>query len=101
MQYYGDYFWYLENDEGSITIGITDEGLEETGDVRQIVLAETEEELSADEGCGTIRGRDSYMEIPAPMDLRIIERNEFLLENPELVHEDPTGESWLLKVEEV
>ena len=43
MTEFGDYFWYMENDEGSITIGITDDGLEETGDVHQIVLAEEDE----------------------------------------------------------
>ena len=99
MTYFGEYFWYIENDEGSITIGITDEGLEETGDVHQIVLAAEEEELSEDEGCGTIRGSQSYLEIPAPMDLKIIERNEDLLKTPDMIHDDPTGESWLLKVE--
>lgn len=101
MNYFGEYFWYLETDEGDFVVGITDEGLEETGDVHQIVLAEAEEELNEDEGCGTIRGRDGYIEVPAPMNIRIIERNESLLSSPDMIHDDPTGESWLLKVEEI
>ncbi|MAF90144.1 MAG: hypothetical protein CL674_02645 [Bdellovibrionaceae bacterium] len=99
MTEFGDYFWYMENDEGSITIGITDDGLEETGDVHQIVLAEEDEELNEDEGCGTIRGADGYIEIPAPMNLKIVSRNDDLLGTPDMIHDDPSGESWLLKVE--
>lgn len=101
MNYFGEYFWYLENKEGNIVIGITEEGLEETGDVHQIVLAQEEEELNDEEGCGTIRGKEGYLEIPAPMNIKILERNESLLDSPDIIHDDPTGESWLLVVEEI
>lgn len=101
MNYFGEYFWYLENAQGNLTVGITEEGLEETGDVHQVVLAQLEEELNEEEGCGTIRGKDGFLEIPAPMDIRILERNESLTDTPEMIHDDPTGESWLIKVEEI
>lgn len=99
MKRYNDNFWYFDNEDGSYTLGITEEGLDELGEVHQIVLAAEDEELEEDEGCGTLRGKDGYCEVPAPFPLRILARNEDLIETPEMIHDDPSGESWLLKVE--
>jgi glycine cleavage system H protein len=90
--------WSTES-EGNLTIGVTESALAQAGTLAAIDLAEPGDEFSSGDWIGELRGKDSVIEITAPCDLKILERNEQVLSQLSLLEDDPTGDAWLLRVE--
>lgn len=90
--------WSTES-EGSLTIGATQSALEEIGALAGIELGELGDEYSAGDWIGELQGKDGSIEITAPCNLKIVERNEQVMAQHSLLEDDPTGDAWLLRVE--
>lgn len=97
-EYNNGALWMLEED-GSYLLGITQQGIDQAGSIIAIDLSEVGDEFEAGDWVGEIRGKDFVLEIVAPFDLTLQERNEIIMEQPALLEDDPTGDAWLLKVE--
>lgn len=97
MNYMG-YEW-VTSDDGMITIGINEEGLEEFTEILSIDLPSEDEEVSPDEVCGEIETEQGPLNLYSPLAGVVVEINEAVIERPELIQEDPLGDGWLFKVE--
>ena len=95
---YMGYEW-LQIEDDTLTIGVTEEGLSELGDISAINLPAENDLVVADEVCGEIDTSDGPMNLYCPVDGKIVEINGAVVENPELLLEDPTGDGWLFRVE--
>jgi glycine cleavage system H protein len=95
---YMGYEWVLV-DDGVITIGINDQGLEEFTDINGINMPTDGEEVITDEVCGELDTDQGPMNLYSPVEGNIVEINEAVIENPSLIMEDPYGDGWLFKVE--
>ena len=90
--------WKLE--EGScIVIGFTQSALDLAGTVSEIDVSDIGDEFEAGDWVGEIRGKNSVVDIIAPCNLRVTERNDEVLGQPSLIEDDPTGDAWVLRVE--
>ncbi len=92
------YEW-LQVEDGSCTIGISEEGLEELTEVSAISLPAEGDEVSADEVCGEIETESGPLNLYSPVDGKVVEINAAVVENPQLIFEDPYGDGWLFRVE--
>lgn len=92
------YEW-LQVDGDSVTIGISEEGLEELSEVSAINLPTEGEEIGADEVCGEIETDSGPLNLYSPVDGKVVEINAAVVENPQLLFEDPYGDGWLFRVE--
>ena len=92
------YEW-LQIEDDSVTIGVTEEGLSELGDITVVNLPSENEDVVADEVCGEIDTADGPLNIYSPVDGKVVEINGAVIENPKLILEDPTGDGWLFRVE--
>lgn len=90
--------WSLEEGEGHL-IGVTQQALDSSGAVAEIDAADAGDEYEAGDWIGEIRGKNSVIDIVAPFDLKVVERNEEVLSQPALLEDDPTGDAWILRVE--
>lgn len=95
---YMGYEWVLV-DDGVITIGINDQGLEEFTDINSINMPTDGEEVITDEVCGELDTDQGPMNLYSPVEGNVVEINEAVIENPSLIMEDPYGDGWLFKVE--
>ena len=95
---YMGYEW-LQIEDDTLTIGVTEEGLSELGDITGINLPSENELVVADEVCGEIDTTDGPMNLYCPVDGKVVEINGAVIENPQLILEDPTGDGWLFRVE--
>ncbi len=85
--------------EGEIaTIGITEYAVDQLGDIVFLELPEIGDAVTKEETFGSIESVKAVEDLSSPVTGTVIERNEAMLESPELVAEDPYGEGWLLKV---
>ncbi len=92
------YEW-IQIDGGNVTVGISEEGLAELGEISAINLPAENEEVNPDEICGEIETSDGPMNLYSPVEGKIIEINAAVVENPSLLLEDPYGDGWLFRVE--
>ncbi len=90
--------WLLVED-GCMVIGINEDGLEEITEITSVSLPNEKEDVSADEICGEIETEEGPLNIYSPIDGKVAEINQAVVDNPELILEDPFGEGWLIKIE--
>lgn len=100
VTYFMGHLWYQDID-GEITIGVSEEGLDEITDVEGINLPGEGETVIAEEVCGEIETNEGPLNIYSPFDGKVVEVNEAIRENPQLIFEDSTGDGWLIKIEAV
>lgn len=95
---YMGYQW-IQIEGNVLTIGVSEEGLEEVSDILAVNLPTENEEVAADEICGELDSRDGPLNIYSPVDGEVIELNSAVIDTPDLISEDPFGEGWLLRIE--
>jgi glycine cleavage system H protein len=85
--------------EGEIaTIGITQFAIEQLGDIVFLELPETDEVISKGDTFGTIESVKAVESLNAPISGTVLERNNTIIDAPELISDDPYREGWLIKV---
>lgn len=98
LKYTESHEW-LHIDGTTCTVGITDHAQDQLGDIVFVELPEEGAELGKGDVLGNIESVKSVSEVYSPVSGKVIETNEKLLDNPELVNQDPYGEGWIAKLE--
>ena len=86
----------VEGNEG--TVGITYHAQAEHGDVVYVELPAVGDHLEAGQPFGTIESVKAVSELYAPVSGEVTGVHEELLDQPELVNEDPHGAAWMVRV---
>jgi glycine cleavage system H protein len=95
---YMGYEWIMVED-GVLTIGINEAGLDEFTEVSSANLPSEQEEVIPDEVCGELDTDQGPMNLYCPVEGNVLEVNEAVIENPSLILEDNFGDGWLFRVE--
>ena len=98
LKYSKSHEWLRANDDGSVTIGITDHAQEQLGDLVYVEVPENGRELELEEACAVVESVKAASDVYAPIAGTVVEGNEALAEAPEAVNNDAYGEGWLLKM---
>ena len=86
----------VEGNEG--TVGITYHAQAELGDVVYVELPAVGDHLEAGQPFGTIESVKAVAVLYAPVSGEVTGVHEELLDQPELVNEDPHGAAWMVRV---
>lgn len=97
QEIYMEYHWMQVNDD-TVTLGLTEEGVDELDNIVRISLPDEDEQVLADEICGEIYTNDGPLNLYSPVDGIVVEVNSSVIENPDLLFDDPTGDGWLYKI---
>src|SRR3990167_3723584 len=81
-----------------LTIGITDHAQTMLGDLVYVELPQLEMNLSAGQECAVVESVKAAADIYSPVQGEVVEVNEDVIENPQLINEDPYGKGWILRV---
>ena len=95
--YHPEECWAKEED-GIITVGVTDFLQRTVGDVAFLELPGAGKEVARDGGAGTLETIKTSIMLISPVGGKIQEVNAGLDENPQLINTDPYGEGWLFKI---
>ncbi len=104
MAEYPDTYRYSEEHEwidveGDVgTIGITDHAQAELGDVVYVELPAVGDRIDAGQAFGTIESVKAVSELYAPVSGEVTEVHDALVDQPELVNEDPHAAAWMIRV---
>jgi glycine cleavage system H protein len=89
---------WVRQDEDMVTVGITDHAQTMLGDLVYVELPEIENGYEAGQECAVVESVKAAADIYCPISGEVIEINEDLLENPQLINEDPYGKGWLMRI---
>lgn len=91
--------WARENDDGTVTIGITDHAQDLLGDVVYIELPLDGDPVEQGADFGIIESVKTASDIYSPVSGTVVEINDDLHDTPELVNESPHDEGWMIRVD--
>ncbi|MBI5178907.1 MAG: glycine cleavage system protein GcvH [Nitrospinae bacterium] len=97
LHYTKDHEWGLEED-GTLTVGITDYAQGELGDVVYVELPEVGTMLKAGEPFGVVESVKSVSDLYSPCSGEVLEINPDLESEPETVNSSPYDRGWMIKV---
>jgi len=96
-QYAETHEWVLDNGDGTYTLGISNYAQESLGDLVFVELPTLGDLINAQEGLCVVESVKSASDVNAPVDLKVIDINEALDDEPELVNSDCYDAGWLVK----
>ncbi|MCE0558669.1 MULTISPECIES: glycine cleavage system protein GcvH [unclassified Motilimonas] len=98
LRYTDTHLWVRNEGDGIYTIGITDHGQSQLGNIYNIEQPNVGDELDAGDECFVIDAEKTTVEIYSPLSGEIAELNEELADSPSLVNADPYDDGWVLQV---
>jgi len=97
LRYSKTHEWIRKEDDAYI-IGITDHAQNMLGDLVYVELPDPETNFENGQECAIIESVKAAADIYCPFAGEVLEVNEAVVENPQLINEDPYGRGWLFKI---
>ena len=98
LRYSAEHQWARRDDNGTITVGITDHAQETLGDLVFVQLPEMGTEVTAGKEVATVESVKTASDVFAPMSGKIVAINEAAADAPESINEDAYS-AWLFKIQ--
>ena len=98
LRYTQSHEWIRQEDDGSVTIGISDHAQELLGDLVFVELPEVGSDMSAGEACCVVESVKAASDVYMPISGEITAINEALVDTPEMINDSPFDDGWLFKV---
>jgi glycine cleavage system H protein len=97
LQYTAEHEWVrVEGDV--VTVGITQFAADALGDVVYVDLPAVGASLTSGAVVGEVESTKSVGELFAPISGEVVEANQAVVDAPETINADPSGDGWLVKV---
>ena len=99
LKYASTHEWARLEEDGAVTVGISDHAQDALGDVVYVEHPEIGQQVIAQEEAGVVESVKAASDIYAPISGTITAVNEALEGAPETVNQDPHGDGWFFKLE--
>ena len=93
---YADTHEYVKEENGLLKIGVSEFAIDQLGDIVFVELVEQGSNLQKGETFGTIESVKAVEEVYLPFSGEVVSVNETVIDNPEILQNDPIGDGWLL-----
>ena len=93
---YADTHEYVLEENGLLKIGVSEFAIDQLGDIVFVELADQGANLQKGETFGTIESVKAVEEVYLPFPGQIVSINQSVIDNPEVLQNDPIGEGWLV-----
>ncbi len=98
LKYTKSHEWIRVEDDGSVTVGISDHAQALLGDMVFVELPEVGAALDAGEECAVVESVKAASDVYAPVTGEVLAVNELLEDAPETVNSDPYNDGWLFRI---
>ena len=99
LKYAASHEWARLEEDGTVSVGITDHAQEALGDVVFVELPEVGASLAAGDDAGVVESVKAASDIYAPIGGEVIAINEQLEDEPETVNSDPYHDGWFFRLQ--
>lgn len=91
--------WVRREEDGTVTVGITEHAQDALGDVVYVETPEVGDAIAAGDQAGVVESVKAASDIYAPMTGEVIATNEALEDAPETVNSDAFNDGWFFKLQ--
>ncbi len=98
LKYVSSHEWLRLEEDGTITVGITEHAQDLLGDIVYVELPEVGDELAAEDEAGVVESVKAASDVYAPIAGEIVAINEELEDAPEVINSDPYGDGWFFRI---
>lgn len=91
--------WAMENEDGTVTVGITDHAQDQLGDMVYVEAPEIGIVVQAEEACAVVESVKAASDVYAPIAGEVVDANDTLSDSPETVNRDPYGDGWIMRLQ--
>ncbi len=98
LLYSSDHEWLRREDDGSVTVGITDHAQNALGDLVYVELPEIDQELDAEGEMAVVESVKAASDVYSPVSGTVIAVNHALADDPEKINADPYGDGWIVRI---
>lgn len=99
LRYARTHEWARLEEDGTVTVGITDHAQDALGDVVYVEHPEPGQQVAAGDEAGVVESVKAASDIYAPVSGSVVAVNAALDDAPETVNQDPYGDGWFFKIE--
>jgi glycine cleavage system H protein len=99
LKYASSHEWARLEEDGTITVGITDHAQEALGDVVFVELPEVGSTLAAGDEAGVVESVKAASDIYSPVGGEVVAINDRLEDEPETVNADPYSDGWFFRLQ--
>ena len=99
LRYTAEHEWLRDEQDSTVTIGITEHAQTELGDIVYVELPAVGAELTQGDSFGVIESVKAASDLFAPVSGTVTAVNGDLESAPQQVNEDPYGAGWLIKLQ--
>ena len=93
---YADTHEYVKEENGLLKIGVSEFAIDQLGDIVFVELVEKGSNIQKGETFGTIESVKAVEEVYLPFSGEVVSVNETVIDNPEILQNDPIGDGWSL-----
>ena len=99
LKYTSEHEWLRQEEDGSVTIGITDHAQSALGDLVYVELPEVGQDVEAGGEMAVVESVKAASDVYAPISGAITAVNEVLADDPEKINADPYGDGWIVRMQ--
>ena len=99
LLYTEEHEWLRRENDGSITIGITDHAQSALGDLVYVELPEVGQDVDLGGEMAVVESVKAASDVYAPIGGSIVAVNEELADDPEKINTDAFGEGWIVRLQ--
>ena len=91
--------WVRREEDGTVTVGITEHAQDALGDVVYVETPELGDAIAAGDQAGVVESVKAASDIYAPVTGEVLATNEILEDSPETVNSDAFNDGWFFKLQ--
>ncbi len=99
LLYTEEHEWLRREDDGSVTIGITDHAQSALGDLVYVELPEVGQDVDVAGEMAVVESVKAASDVYAPISGNILAVNEALGDDPEKINSDPYEDGWIVRLQ--
>ena len=99
LKYTDSHEWLRLDEDGLVTVGITDHAQELLGDLVFVELPEAGTEYSTGDECCVVESVKAASDVYMPISGEIVEVNDMLSDEPEVINSSPYDNGWLFRIQ--
>ena len=98
LKFLDSHEWARQEDDGTITVGISDHAQELLGDIVFVELPDIGKNIEKKGDVAVVESVKAASDVYSPISGEVIEVNQVLSDNPEIINTSPYEEGWFFKI---
>ena len=98
LQYTKEHEWLRQEEDGTVTIGITDHAQSALGDLVYVELPEVGQDVESGGEMAVVESVKAASDVYAPISGEVVAVNEVLADDPEKINADAYGDGWIVRM---